>query len=191
MKIKRCDVFNDVLIIEKKMCVDERGCFSESFKQCDFDRMFLQYPMHFVQDNVSFNPNKYTLRGLHFQYPRAQGKYINVMGGDVNTVIVDLRVGSRTRGQWNRYRLNNETSLYVPEGFAHGFITLSDNVFYYYKNTRYYHPDDCEIIQWDDDDLNIDWGVDDHILKNRSHISEADKNGDCFKVFYLRNLKFQ
>ena len=181
MKIEKCKVFCDVLIIKKKIFKDERGFFTENFRQDEFDRNFFFAPMNFVQDNVSYNPEIYTLRGLHFQYPRWQGKYVTVVNGEVNVVIVDLREGSDTFGVWNRYELDIEKSLYVPEGFAHGFLTMTPNTYYFYKNTRYYCQKDCNILYWNDSDLNINWGIGNGILDNCATISNADQQGNSFE----------
>jgi len=181
MKIETCEMFSDVLIINKKVHKDSRGFFTENFKQDEFDKKFFLNTKRFVQDNVSYNPNVYTLRGLHFQYPRWQGKYVTVVNGEANVVVVDLRVDSNTFGQWNRYDLNIEKSLYVPEGFAHGFLTMTDETYYFYKNTRYYCQNDCHILYWDDPDLNINWGIGKSLLHNGATISEADAGGKSFK----------
>jgi dTDP-4-dehydrorhamnose 3,5-epimerase len=164
-----------VKVIEKTIHPDDRGFFIESYKRLDNG-------VDFVQDNLSYNKNAYTLRGLHFQKNHAQGKYVSVICLEqkeivANVVIVDLRKMLPSYGKWRMYEIGMNKSLYIPSGFAHGFVTLYDNVFYSYKCTDVYVPDDSYILKWNDPDLNIDWGVGDNELT----MSDKDKNGMSWK----------
>ena len=118
--------------------------------------------MDFVQDNVSYS-KKGILRGLHYQYPRAQAKLVQVIKGKIFDVAVDIRRGSSTFSQWVGTNLSDENKrqLYIPKGFVHGFCVLSDAAFVSYKCTEFYAPDDESGILWSDPDLGIDWPVTD------------------------------
>ena len=147
----------DVLIIEPAVFSDDRGFFFESFNQQEFqDKVGRE--INFVQDNHSLS-KKGVLRGLHYQLQNTQGKLVRVIRGVVYDVAVDLRQSSPTFGMWVGVELSsqNKKQLWVPEGFAHGFLTVSDEAEFLYKTTNYYHPSSEHSILWDDQLLNISW----------------------------------
>lgn len=148
----------DLLIIEPKVFGDERGFFFESFNQKAF-REATGLNVEFVQDNHSKSA-KNVLRGLHYQIaPHAQGKLVRVTQGEVFDVAVDIRNGSKTFGNWFGTTLTgeNKKQLWIPPGFAHGFVTLSDTAEFLYKTTDYYSPEHERCIAWDDPDIGIQW----------------------------------
>jgi dTDP-4-dehydrorhamnose 3,5-epimerase len=147
----------DVLILQPKVFSDERGYFLQSFQQQQYETL-LARPLHFVQDNHSFSKQG-VLRGLHYQIAQPQAKLIRVVQGEIFDVAVDLRVSSATFGQWVGQRLSahNQQQLFIPEGFAHGFLVLSDSADVHYKTTDYYAPAHERSIRWDDPNLAIDW----------------------------------
>lgn len=152
----------EVLIIEPKVFGDERGFFFESFNQRQFEEAF-GYSVNFVQDNHS-KSSKGVLRGLHYQKaPHAQGKLVRCVAGEVFDVAVDIRKGSATFGQWVGVHLSgeNKRQLWIPEGFAHGFVTLSESAEFLYKTTDYYAPESERVIIWNDSDLGIEWPLGD------------------------------
>ena len=146
-----------VLIIEPKVFGDERGFFYESFNAKAFEEA-TGLKRQFVQDNHS-RSQKGVLRGLHYQLENTQGKLVRVTAGEVLDVAVDIRRSSPNFGQWAAVRLSAENSrqLWVPEGFAHGFLVLSDFAEFLYKTTDYYNPTAECCIRWDDPTLAIDW----------------------------------
>lgn len=147
----------DVLILEPKVFGDERGFFLESFNQCDFNGA-TGLDIIFVQDNHSKSA-KGVLRGLHYQVQQPQGKLVRVVSGEVFDVAVDLRRSSATFGQWVGVILSadNKRSFWVPEGFAHGFVVLSDSAEFLYKTTDYYAPQFERCIAWNDATLGVQW----------------------------------
>ena len=148
-----------------KVFQDERGFFTESYNQATFEAQGLKH--QFIQDNHALSRSQGVLRGLHFQLPpRAQTKLVRVTHGEVLDVVVDLRKGSPTFGQWKSFVLSGENflQLLVPKGFAHGYLTRTPIVEFLYKVDDYYAPDQDRGIIWNDPDLGIDWGVDDPIL---------------------------
>lgn len=148
----------DVLIFEPKVFGDDRGFFMESFNQKEFEEA-VGRKVEFVQDNHS-KSTKGVLRGLHFQQePYAQGKLVRCVTGEVFDVAVDIRKCSPTFGQWVGVNLSaeNKRQLWIPEGFAHGFLTLADNNEFLYKTTNYYHPECEQSILWNDPEININW----------------------------------
>lgn len=148
----------DVLVIEPRVFGDERGFFFESFNQQAFNAAVGQ-AIAFVQDNHS-KSSQGVLRGLHYQLaPKAQGKLVRVVQGAVFDVAVDIRKGSKTCGQWVGEILSaeNKKQLWIPAGFAHGFLTLSDTADFLYKTTDFYSPEHERCIRWDDPNLNIQW----------------------------------
>ncbi|WP_368193329.1 dTDP-4-dehydrorhamnose 3,5-epimerase [Aeromonas sp. s8] len=150
----------DVLIFEPKVFGDERGFFFESFNNKLFEEA-VGYPVNFVQDNHS-KSSKGVLRGLHYQLPPyAQGKLVRCVTGEVFDVAVDIRKNSPTFGQWVGVHLSgeNKRQLWIPEGFAHGFVTLSETAEFLYKTTNYYHVNSDRGIQWDDKQLAIAWPI--------------------------------
>lgn len=167
-----------VILIEPKIFPDERGYFLESFKSSDF--LFNNIPNNFVQDNLSFS-RKHIIRGMHFQKkPKAQGKLVSVIQGRVLDVIIDIRKESPTFMKWIAVELNDRqcAMVYIPEGFAHGFLSLEET-YLLYKCTKEYDPK-CESgIRWDDPDIGIEWPVDTPIL------SEKDRQLPYFKQLTL------
>lgn len=148
----------DVKIIEPRVFGDERGFFFESFNQQHFEQA-IGRPVTFVQDNHS-KSTKGVLRGLHYQRPpHAQGKLVRCSVGEVFDVAVDIRAGSPTFGQWVGVILSadNKHQLWIPEGFAHGFVTLSETAELLYKATDYYTPHTDACIYWDDPAIGIEW----------------------------------
>ncbi|BAZ99770.1 MULTISPECIES: dTDP-4-dehydrorhamnose 3,5-epimerase [Methanothermobacter] len=160
------------IIIEPEVYTDERGYFMETFNEAMFQENGLE--VRFVQDNESMSVRG-VLRGLHFQREKPQGKLVRVIRGEIFDVAVDLRKNSDTYGEWTGVRLSDENrrEFFIPEGFAHGFLALSDECIVNYKCTELYHPEYDSGIPWDDPDIGIDWPlemVDDLI------ISEKDRN---------------
>lgn len=148
----------DVLIFEPRVFGDERGFFFESFNHKLFEEA-VGYPVTFVQDNHS-KSSKGVLRGLHYQLPpHAQGKLVRCVAGEVFDVAVDIRKSSPTFGQWVGVHLSgeNKRQLWIPEGFAHGFLTLSETAEFLYKTTAYYSPQNERGIIWNDMDIHILW----------------------------------
>lgn len=147
----------DVLILEPKVFGDSRGFFIESWNEQAFNEV-VGCEVRFVQDNHS-RSGKGVLRGLHYQLEQPQGKLVRVMHGCVFDVVVDLRKGSSTFGQHVAVELSgdNQRQLWVPEGFAHGFLVLSESADFLYKATNYYHPASERSLLWNDPALNIDW----------------------------------
>jgi dTDP-4-dehydrorhamnose 3,5-epimerase len=147
----------EVLMIEPKVFTDERGFFFESFNQKQFDAI-VGKPIRFVQDNHSHS-KRHVLRGLHYQIQQPQGKLVRVCTGKVFDVAVDLRRQSPTFGQWVGVELSqeNKRQLWIPEGFAHGFLVLSEFADFLYKTTDYWAPAYERTILWRDETLAIDW----------------------------------
>jgi len=147
----------DVLTIEPKVFGDERGFFFESFNQAQFDAA-IGRKVNFVQDNHSRSV-KNVLRGLHYQIQHAQGKLVRVVHGSVLDVAVDIRKGSPTFGKHVAEELSSENKrmLWIPEGFAHGFLVLSDTAEFLYKTTDYWRPEYERCISWNDPTLAINW----------------------------------
>jgi len=149
----------DVLIIEPKVFGDERGFFFESFNQAKFES-FIGRQVNFVQDNHSKSV-KNVLRGLHYQIQQPQGKLVRVVQGEVFDVAVDIRKSSPTFGKWVGEVLSadNKKQLWVPEGFAHGFVVLSEAAEFLYKTTDYYAPEHERSILWNDLAIAIKWPI--------------------------------
>ncbi len=147
----------DVFLLEPRIFDDRRGFFFESFNQAQFEEA-IGKPVAFVQDNQSYSV-KNVLRGLHYQIPRPQGKLVRVVQGEVFDVAVDLRENSNTFGQWLGEILSadNKRQLWIPEGFAHGFVVLSETASVLYKTTDYYVPSSERCILWNDRTLRIEW----------------------------------
>lgn len=165
-----------VIIIEVNIYEDTRGFFMESFNRKKYKEIGIT--KEFVQDNLSYS-RKNILRGLHFQNPNAQAKLVSVIKGEVYDVVADLRKESPTFACWDGFLISekNQRQVYVPEGFAHGFVTLSEDAYFYYKCSDYYSPGSEYCIRWDDPDLDIKWLVD------KPALSEKDQNG-----VYLKEL---
>jgi dTDP-4-dehydrorhamnose 3,5-epimerase len=147
----------DVLIIEPKIFGDDRGFFFESFNEDDFS-MKIGQKVTFVQDNHSLSKQG-VLRGLHYQMEKTQGKLVRVVRGAVFDVAVDLRQSSPTFSKWVGIELSadNKKQLWIPEGFAHGFLALSDEVELLYKTTDYWHAPSEQCLIWNDPTINIQW----------------------------------
>lgn len=166
MKFQKTE-FADLLLIEPTVFNDERGCFFESYNKLTFQSNGVQ--AEFVQDNLSVS-HKNVLRGLHFQSPPfAQGKLVSVVKGSVLDVVVDIRKASLTYGKSYSVELTaaNNIMLYVPPGFAHGFISLEDNTVFTYKCTNNYNKASEGGILWNDPILNIDWKCNSSILSEK------------------------
>jgi len=168
--VTKCHI-EGLYVIEPSVFGDERGYFMETYNQNDFKEEGLD--MVFVQDNQSMS-TKNVLRGLHFQINHPQGKLVRVVRGSVFDVAVDMRKGSETYGQWFGVELTaeNKKQFYVSEGFAHGFLVLSDEAEFAYKCTDFYQPNDESGVKWNDPDIGIQWPVED--LTNLN-ISEKDQ----------------
>lgn len=147
----------EVLVIEPKVFGDDRGFFFESFNERTFEQA-TGLKRNFVQDNHS-KSSKNVLRGLHYQIGQPQGKLVRVVQGEVFDVAVDLRKSSRTFGQWvgEIISAENKRQLWIPEGFAHGFVVLSDTAEFLYKTTEYYAPARERCIAWNDEVIDIAW----------------------------------
>ena len=165
----------DILLIEPKVFGDERGFFYESFNARAFEEA-TGLAVNFVQDNHSRSARG-VLRGLHYQVQQAQGKLVRVTQGEVYDVAVDLRRSSPSFGQWLGVCLSaeNKRQLWIPEGFAHGFLVLSDYAEFLYKTTDYYAPAHERCIRWDDPTLAIDWP-----LQDQPQLSAKDQAGAVF-----------
>jgi dTDP-4-dehydrorhamnose 3,5-epimerase len=171
----------DVLLIEPQVFGDERGLFFESFNQKKFEET-IGRKIFFVQDNHS-KSLKGVLRGLHYQLPpHAQGKLVRVIQGEVFDVAVDLRQSSPTFGKWVGEVLssNNKKQLWIPEGFAHGFLTLSDSAEFLYKTTDFYSKAHERAIHWNDETIGIQWGFEHPILSNKDDAAFSFKEGNYF-----------
>jgi dTDP-4-dehydrorhamnose 3,5-epimerase len=165
----------DLVLLQPDVFPDERGYFFESFQKEKFRELGID--ADFIQDNESMS-GKGVLRGLHFQAPPfAQGKLVRVVRGSVLDVAVDLRKNSKTYGKWESSVLSasNKLMMWIPEGFAHGFLVLENDTIFQYKCTNYYNRESERGIIWNDPDLNIDWGI-----KNPA-VSEKDLKGRLFK----------
>lgn len=164
----------EVKLIEPEVFSDERGFFYESFNQKQFNDAVGQETT-FVQDNQS-KSKRGVLRGLHYQeQPLAQGKLVRVISGEVFDVAVDIRENSATYGQWVAEILSgsNKKQLWIPEGFAHGFLTLSDTAELLYKTTNFYSPEHEACILWNDKSINIKWPFDfEPLLSNKDNLGK-------------------
>ncbi|MCB0380776.1 MAG: dTDP-4-dehydrorhamnose 3,5-epimerase, partial [Flavobacteriales bacterium] len=151
--------FEGLIIVKPKVFMDERGYFFESFNKNEFKRNAID--VDFVQDNQS-KSDRNVLRGLHFQNPPfAQGKLVQVIKGAVLDVVVDIRKNSTTYGKHFKIELSeeNKTMLFIPPGFAHGFLTLLDETIFSYKCSNFYNKESEKSLLWNDKTLNIDWDV--------------------------------
>jgi dTDP-4-dehydrorhamnose 3,5-epimerase len=167
-------IFEGLKIIKPPIFKDDRGYFLETYQQGKFKAAI---PSIFVQDNLS-SSNKNVLRGLHFQKPPfAQGKLIQVLRGKCFDIALDIRKDSPTFGRYFSYTLDaiNHHMIFIPEGFAHGFLSLEDDTIFSYKCTQFYSKTNEECILWNDPALSIQWGIDDPI------VSEKDQQGKLLK----------
>jgi dTDP-4-dehydrorhamnose 3,5-epimerase len=174
----------DVLLIEPRVFEDARGFFFESFRE-DVFRKETSLNVSFVQDNHS-KSSRGVLRGLHYQIPpHAQGKLVRVTQGEVLDIVVDIRESSPTCGQYITEILSsdNKKQLFIPEGFAHGFLTLSTTSEFLYKITDFYHPESERCILWNDPTLNIQWPQDLNIeLSAKDLLGQSFKSSELFPV---------
>lgn len=157
IKVTPCEI-EGLYVIEPTVFKDERGYFVETYNQNDFKEAGLN--MVFVQDNQSMSVRG-VLRGLHFQKEFPQGKLVRVVRGEVFDVAVDLRPASKTYGKWSGVNLSaeNKKQFYIPEGFAHGFLVLSDEAEFAYKCTDFYHPGDEGGLLWNDETIGVEWPI--------------------------------
>jgi dTDP-4-dehydrorhamnose 3,5-epimerase len=173
----------DVLLIEPQVFGDDRGFFFESFNQERFEKA-VGKKINFVQDNHSKSV-KGVLRGLHYQLPpKAQGKLVRVIQGEVFDVAVDLRKSSPTFGKWvsEILSVDNKKQLWIPEGFAHGFVTLSDTAEFLYKTTDFYSPEHEQSIVWNDETIAIQWPFDfDPVLASKDKLANNFYNAKYFE----------
>lgn len=171
----------DVILFEPKVFGDDRGFFFESFNNHVFEEATV-LKRNFVQDNHSRSA-KNVLRGLHYQIKHPQGKLVRVTAGEVFDVAVDIRKSSPTFGKWVGATLSSENKrmLWVPEGFAHGFVVLSKVAEFLYKTTDFWHPEYERSIVWNDPDIGIEWPVtDEPILAAKDMAGVAFKNSEVF-----------
>ena len=178
MQVKKTD-FYGLLILQPKIFKDERGFFFESWNKSEFKSLGVN--ISFVQDNQSVS-KKNVLRGLHFQnHPNGQGKLVRVSKGSALDVVLDLRKDSKTYGKHFKYKLSdlNATMLWIPNGFAHGFIALEDQTVFQYKCDALYHPESEGCIAWNDPSLGIDWGI------KKPIVSAKDQEGKLLKDVHL------
>lgn len=176
MKIIRTDII-DLVIIEPRIFTDSRGYFYESFNQNDFEKQITQ--TDFVQDNESYSTYG-VLRGLHFQRPPfEQAKLVRVIKGRVLDVAVDIRKGSSTYGKHIAVELSeeNKRQFFIPKGFAHGYVVLSEEAIFQYKCDNYYSPKHEGSIRWNDPELNINWIIN----TNEIVLSEKDSSASFFE----------
>ena len=161
--------------IEPDVYIDDRGFFMETF-HIERYRKLLGINLDFVQDNIS-RSSKNVLRGMHFQKNYPQGKIVSASRGEILDVVVDLRKGSPTYGTWESFRLSekNKLQVWIPPGFAHGFLVMSDSADIDYKCTEYYHPEDELCLMWNDPEVAIDWTINEPIVTGK------DKKGLSLK----------
>jgi len=167
----------DVVVLEPRVFEDARGFFFESYNERELNKE-LGFPTHFVQDNHS-RSGRNVLRGLHYQVVRPQGKLVRVIEGEIFDVAADIRAGSPTFGQWTGQFLSaeNRKMMWIPAGFAHGFVVVSDWAEVLYKTTDYYEPGYERSIAWDDTDLGIQWP-----LTEPPILSDKDKAAVSLKM---------
>ena len=184
---KDCNGIQGLMVIEPTVFGDDRGYFMETYNYNDFAEAGID--CQFVQDNQSAS-KKGVLRGLHFQIHYPQDKLVRVIVGEVFDVAVDLREGSKTFGKWYGVKLSaeNKKQFFVPKGFAHGFIVLSDYAEFCYKVTDFYHSNDEGGLMWNDPDIAVEWPMPDGMTAEDLILSEKDKVNSSFKE-YLEDQK--
>ena len=166
-----------LVLLKPNVFEDDRGIFFESYSSPKFNNL-ISRNIHFLQDNISIS-KKNVLRGLHFQKPpMAQGKLVQVIKGSVLDVVVDIRKSSSTYGQHYKVELNdkNRRQLWIPEGFAHGFLTLEEKTVFSYKCTSAYSKDDEMDLLWNDPSLEIDWGITSPMLSDKDEFATSFQN---------------
>jgi dTDP-4-dehydrorhamnose 3,5-epimerase len=175
MKVWPSDI-PEVLLLEPRVHQDERGFFLESYNRRTFEQA-TGLSLEFVQDNQSFSVRN-VLRGLHYQILQPQGKLIQVMAGEIYDVAVDLRRSSPTFGKWIGVTLagGSHRMLWIPQGFAHGYIVLSEHAIVLYKTTDYYAPEHERTVLWNDPALGIKWP-----LEGEPMVSDKDRRGSLFR----------
>ncbi|MGD8228158.1 MAG: dTDP-4-dehydrorhamnose 3,5-epimerase [Desulfobacteraceae bacterium] len=167
-------ILPEIIIIEPELFQDDRGYFTEMYHKAKFEEAGIKGD--FIQDNRSLSYQR-TIRGLHYQVRKPQGKLVWVLSGEVFDVAVDIRRGSPTFGKWLGTALSSENKkgIYIPPHFAHGFCVLSEEAEVFYKCTEFYSPEDERTIRWDDPGLAIEWPIENPIL------SEKDATAPFFK----------
>jgi len=160
-------ILENVLLFKPNILKDDRGYFIESYRESIFEEN--GYKIKFVQDNEVLSRHSGIIRGLHYQLKNPQGKLVNVVAGAITDVIVDIRKGSPDFGKSIIINLDSVTRnmIYIPEGYAHGYLVLKENTIVQYKCTNYYDPSSEHGIKWDDEDLNISWDISDPILSDK------------------------
>ena len=160
-------ILENVLLFKPNILKDDRGYFIESYRESIFEEN--GYKIKFVQDNEVLSRHSGIIRGLHYQLKNPQGKLVNVVAGAITDVIVDIRKGSPDFGKSIIINLDSATRnmIYIPEGYAHGYLVLKENTIVQYKCTNYYDPSSEYGIKWDDEDLNISWDISDPILSDK------------------------
>ena len=177
MKVSHTEI-EGVYIVEPQVFGDERGWFMESYSK----RKLPEIDADFVQDNHSYSSKKGVIRGIHFQNgEHAQAKLVRVAKGAVIDVAVDLRKGSPTYKKWVAVELSaeNKRQLFIPRGFGHGFVTLTDEVEFLYKADNYYDPESDRSIRFDDPEIGVDWGIEDPVLSDKDRNAPLLKDSDC------------
>ena len=180
MKIIQTEI-PDVLVIEPQVFEDDRGFFLESYNERVWQQK-ANFVEHFVQDNHSRSA-KNVLRGLHYQIKQPQGKLVRVVAGEIFDVAVDLRASSKYFGQWISIQMNaqNKQQLWIPPGFAHGFLVLSEYAEVFYKTTDYYAPEYERTLLWSDPDLAIAWPIEEEpILSNKDKAGKQLRQAEVF-----------
>lgn len=183
MKIIKTDI-DSVYILEPKVFGDHRGWFMETYSKRKFEELGID--IEFIQDNHSFSAQKGALRGLHFQInPKAQTKLVRCTKGKILDVAVDIRKGSPTYKNWVAVELTeeNKKQLLIPKGFAHGFLSLTDNVEVQYKVDEYYAPDCDRSIRFDDPEIGVDWGIRNPILSEKDVKAPLLKDSDSNFIY--------
>lgn len=174
----------EVFVVKPKVFGDHRGYFFESYNSDAMNKLGIT--ACFVQDNESYTAKKATIRGLHFQNePAAQSKLVRVTRGAVMDVAVDMRKGSPSYLRWVAVELSedNKQMLYIPRGFAHGFVTLTDDVVFNYKVDNYYSPQNDRSIRFDSEEIGVNWGVANPILSDKDRNAPSLADSDCNFVF--------
>lgn len=168
----------DAFVIELEKIQDERGFFARAWCKNEFDKHGLN--SNLAQCNISYNCKKNTLRGMHFQHkPYEETKLIRCIRGSIYDVIIDLRENSSTYRKWFGIELSaeNKKMLYVPEGFAHGYLTLEDDSEVFYQATEFYHPESEDAVRWNDSAFGIEW----HVIDGKIIISEKDQKHELMQ----------
>lgn len=172
-----------LLVLDPQVFSDERGWFSESFNSQDF-LLATGLNINFVQDSHSFSL-QWALRGMHYQTKQSQGKLVRVVAGRIFDVAVDLRINSKTFGRWSGIELSssNHKQIWIPAGFAHGFLALSETADVLYKSTDYYHPQSEVCLAWNDSQVNVEWPLPQGISPNISAKDSAGLSWDSVPKF--------